>query len=353
MSYTEALYYPTIDIKNEEWLKNAILFWDKIFTIAPKSTENPYMEATSSALASNGVIEPIWVSSEDAIVNSLVKKISAFSKKSTALEFLIQGKDSKTNPYSDARSYFSLHHDKLPIIIQSMLSQKNLIDDDGWVRVNENFADFYMTLLATSYAKQKHLILLADDKMNFDLSNSFAWDIEQKKLSSSHQLLLKNKAAEEMLFNLVIDGIKINPLTSVDDLLKFKDRRKDELSVFRRELSRLTEGLNLDDVESLEELQGIISSVYKNDFLPSLNNLKRTLSDSNISWIENIENFVATLFSSIQLALTTHFLPCIPIGVGWSLIAVGMKDTIKKRSIKRHNPYSYMLSLANENIITY
>lgn len=37
MSFTKALYYPTIDILNEDWLKTAVLFWDEINTIVPES----------------------------------------------------------------------------------------------------------------------------------------------------------------------------------------------------------------------------------------------------------------------------------------------------------------------------
>ena len=36
MAFTRALYYPTIDISNEEWLKTAILYWDEINTIVPQ-----------------------------------------------------------------------------------------------------------------------------------------------------------------------------------------------------------------------------------------------------------------------------------------------------------------------------
>lgn len=34
MAFTKALFYPTIDIKNENWLKTAILFWDEINTLS-------------------------------------------------------------------------------------------------------------------------------------------------------------------------------------------------------------------------------------------------------------------------------------------------------------------------------
>lgn len=40
--FESALYYPTIDIHNEAWLKSAALFWDRLETIVPESEENPY-----------------------------------------------------------------------------------------------------------------------------------------------------------------------------------------------------------------------------------------------------------------------------------------------------------------------
>ena len=40
--FERALYYPTIDIQNEAWLKSAALFWDRIETIVSESEERPY-----------------------------------------------------------------------------------------------------------------------------------------------------------------------------------------------------------------------------------------------------------------------------------------------------------------------
>ena len=35
MLFSKALFYPTIDIHDEEWLKTAYLFWDEISTLVP------------------------------------------------------------------------------------------------------------------------------------------------------------------------------------------------------------------------------------------------------------------------------------------------------------------------------
>jgi len=58
--FSEALFYPTIDISDEEWLKNAYLFWNGIYTIVPESIAgNAYRNNTSSFLEDEGFLKPI------------------------------------------------------------------------------------------------------------------------------------------------------------------------------------------------------------------------------------------------------------------------------------------------------
>lgn len=61
MGFTRALYYPSIDIGDEEWLKTAILFRDEISTIVPSSLVAPYSNPTSRYLADEGIITPFHV----------------------------------------------------------------------------------------------------------------------------------------------------------------------------------------------------------------------------------------------------------------------------------------------------
>lgn len=71
MSYTKALYYPTIDIEDDEWIKNAVLFWDEINTIVPESMQNPYQNVDSKFLFDEGILKPIYLSSEDTMLVSI------------------------------------------------------------------------------------------------------------------------------------------------------------------------------------------------------------------------------------------------------------------------------------------
>ncbi|HKJ81869.1 MAG TPA: hypothetical protein VJ954_07590, partial [Ignavibacteriaceae bacterium] len=71
MGFTKALFYPTIDIRNEDWLKNAVLFWDEINTIVPSSIVNPYQENTTQYLSDEGILKAMSVSPDNDFIEDL------------------------------------------------------------------------------------------------------------------------------------------------------------------------------------------------------------------------------------------------------------------------------------------
>ena len=68
MGFTKALFYPTIDIRNEDWLKNAVLFWDEINTIVPSSIANPYQENTTQYLSDEGILKAMPVNPDNDVI---------------------------------------------------------------------------------------------------------------------------------------------------------------------------------------------------------------------------------------------------------------------------------------------
>ena len=78
MLFENALYYPTIDIKDVAWLKSAVLLWDKISTIVPYSEREPYKNEFSRAFASAGVIVPHKVNPSKVNFQGLDKEVRLF-----------------------------------------------------------------------------------------------------------------------------------------------------------------------------------------------------------------------------------------------------------------------------------
>ena len=111
-------------------------------------------------LAEEGFLKPIVVGSESKFLRPIVKVVKEYAQTEEGMACLNQRapEDVYINPYDDERSQFYLHHEKLPLEIQELVADK--IGRDGWARVSDNFADFYMTLLANSIASQRSLELL-------------------------------------------------------------------------------------------------------------------------------------------------------------------------------------------------
>ena len=53
------LYYPDIDLPNNEWLLKALLYWDEISSIVPNSYHNCATSPEMAYLMEEGVYQPI------------------------------------------------------------------------------------------------------------------------------------------------------------------------------------------------------------------------------------------------------------------------------------------------------
>lgn len=341
MSYTKALYYPTIDIDDSEWIKNAILFWDEIDTIVPEAISSPYKNNDSRFLYDEGILKPLRLSPHDSILMNLQQEFLNFSETEPALDFFRKMDNVSEGPTDDSHSEFYLHLGKLPYIIQGQLRKAMDIGCNEWIKVSYNFADYYMTLLATKLAKRKHMCLVTGYNKPYELSASFDFNL------SSFD---KQKIAEGILFKMVVNGIRISRTASMIDLIAYKRKRRDELGRFRSAFAKLTDQQNYDSVESLTELEERVRCIYENDYLPALHDVKWTLNDSKISWLDKLGNYIATFFTPSLVMDKISVLSC-GIGLGVSLLAWKTSNYIESRKVKHSNPYSYLLSLNEDGYI--
>ena len=122
--FENALYYPTIDIHNEAWLKSAALFGDRLETIVPESEENPYRRRSTRYLQDEGilfahrvnpfseeviglgtcvmtgVIPTIMGMGPDTNTNVVIGVCEGLGLALTSLPYLLKRGDYGSNPYS-------------------------------------------------------------------------------------------------------------------------------------------------------------------------------------------------------------------------------------------------------------
>lgn len=356
MGFTKALFYPTIDIRNEEWLKNAVLFWDEINTIVPSSIKNPYQLNTTQYLSDQGILRALPVNPDFNFIEELTSDALNYLNTNEGFKLLIQSKGRNSVIHRDklprdVSRLFDIHPEKLPYEIQHQLQMS--MTEKGWFRVDSNFAIYYMTLLANKICEQKSIALLTDNSLTANLSDLVRLDnqIAIKGRDYDFHRHMRNERyihlAQGLLTNLVIKGIKVTSESSLEDIVNFKRKHRDELGLFRTNISKLTKDIITDT--SLEALKQKVEDIYNDEFLPSYNNFKKSLDSSGIKWIS--ENFlkisvISTSATGLPMALLGLALPqALIAGAGVSIISSLISYNQDKKEKLRTNPYSYLLAI--------
>lgn len=347
--FNKALYYPSIQINDDKWLKNSILFWDEIFTIVPNSIPLPYTNKSCRILADNDVLKSIVVMPEDNIIKQTAIDAFAYIQSNEAKDLLVDARKGKrinlANISSEINRKFSLHPDKLSYELQHYLNRNKVNDRFD---VSENFAHFYMTLLANKICEAKGFAPLSDNNLSSNLGNKYRLDNNHDfNLNPKSNAVHKQKntsLAHGMMIDLILKGFKINSNYSIDTILRFKRKHSDELGNFRVNIEKLISTVPSD--MPFDALTEQVNSIYVNEFLPAYNNFGRALTAAKIKWVP--DNFIkitgisttASAFPYLVMGLT------IPQTLIVSAIATLSSSLVlynmaKKESIKT-NGYSYL-----------
>lgn len=362
MLFSKALYYPTIDIRNDRWLKSAVLFWDKIETIVPQSKmERPYENSTARVLYENDFLIPHIVNpfSEDVVeleddvrryvdtkegkkllchrwynVSRAQMRGDGFYDRQRARDaFLNDWRKRNREKFGD----FFIHIEKLPHFLQDELQV--YADENGFVASTPEFLEYYMTLLANNICRRHNLSLLTDRMIVNNLSNKILKD----KAGIEVPVKTDPQNLQCILYRIIIDNILINPTTPIVKIVEFKNRYRDELSRFRQEVSRLT--IIDSNLTTLDAVTDQVREIYENSVVPSVNDLKRALDGASIKWI--LDNAYSYMVSSLAPAtLNLAGLPLsrsIPVSAGLAVGYTALGAWQAKKDIMRNSPYSYLI----------
>lgn len=351
MAFTKALYYPWIDIENEAWLKNAMLYWEKIHTIVPSSIERPYSTKTAQEFYHEGLLLPFHVESSMRDIEELTDDVLKYLESPEGAEVLMSKEISEyhyIHPYKlseEIRELMEIHPDKLPYEIRHRIERSGRTGD--WISVDSRFADFYMTLLATHLSERIGAGLLTDITANNKLATAVRLDAKlsiPKGRRYRHDMPLS--LAQGTLVDMIFERINIAPDTPVRKILEFRTSHADELGRFRSKIAELTETVSAD--MPLDALRQRAEDIYLNEVKPAISSLKKDLTDNKIRW--GTENFLKVAFvstgsTSIPLVLLGLAAPyALLASTGVSLFASAILYNREKTERLRQNPFSYVLT---------
>jgi len=376
MPNSEALYYPWIDIRDESWLKTSLLYWDTVRTIVPESIENPYSSETGCSLQEAGFLVPLRVQSDMEEIEELTGDALTYLTSSEGAELLVAGAEGRRHhihlqklPHR-LRRLARMHPEKLPYEIRHFVSRLSSPAARGsdWLEVDDSFALFYMTLLASRLAERVGAGLLTPlpaaeklavtARLDAQLHELVPWDLDgphgpwhrwREYEAFGPRRRMPRTLAPGLLSQLAIQRIGVAPDTPIDRLLDFRERHHDELACFRMEIERLTSSVE-EDLPA-EALRQRVSDLYTNRVEPAVTNLQRALEGRRIRWLSDGLLKVAFLSagsSSVLVAAGMAVPTALLAGAGVSLIVSGIRYNQDKSEALRSNPYAYLLSLERE-----
>jgi hypothetical protein len=243
---SSALYYPTIDIPDETWLRNACLIWDSIRTIVPVSFREPYAGRLSKELADEGILFPIRVESGMDEIESLTDDVMQFLTDPESMALTIWETGKNQPPPRPPDEYVLMNANKLPDMIRSQFEQMQ--EKSDWYRVEPDFSRFYITLLATRLAGRLGLGLVTGTKT----ADALATSVRKGRVNlyssrrvgrdfdaSGSRRKLPWELAPSMIMDLAVSSVSIDQDVPPKELLKFRRDHADELSLLRIEVSKL------------------------------------------------------------------------------------------------------------------
>ena len=366
-AFTQALYYPHIDVENSDWLKTAVLFWESISTIVPESVRQPYKYRDSEYLASIEFLRPIHVNSSDEAVVGIEEDI--FNTMLTPSFFAMLSNPRNMRNYgifNEKMSYrlreileSGIHVEKMSWEIRHRLHEYGVaFYQDNLFYMDNSFAYLYMVTLANKICENRSIALVASDSQSEGVANllrldnqlPFPIDRESRRWFHRGRNFCRERHYEQgIMLDLIINGLRISPEVPLTDIVAFKEQHKDELRAFRVQLNKLVHEVPQD--QSLEAIQQTIRDIYDNEFLREYNELTKALKSSKIKWFADSLVKISAVTASatgIPMMLGATVPQALLAGAGVSMLASIVSYNVDKRQQLSSNPYSYLLATERE-----
>lgn len=241
------LYYPSIRIEDGAWLRNAILYWDKVASIVPGFSYDEGNSIEVEYLKNAEIYEPVYpadMQDDERLCKEFCKQV----KKNLEQRRHFSDKQRTSRVHIDKMAMSNeniVHIEKTPGSILDYLLEEGIAKrncDGPWINMSERDANIYMATLAKYLAKiHKNTEIGTDDSTKF----LFPYVTQRSK----------NEFDKQVYLNIAMQNIlpMPNENTSIQDIIDFRNQYKSQLSFFRRRIDMFQWSLSI--CKSVEEIQ--------------------------------------------------------------------------------------------------
>ena len=274
------LYYPTIDIRDGTWLRNALLYWDSISSIVPYenyealSPELLYLEHCN-------VYRPVFPQElfrskyADSFTSAVIARIQRLEH-SRSFQHRFASVLSPQNMYCEKiyapEMYEQIHCRKMTPVPYDYLQDHGFLEvteSRGWIAMNSQVASIYMRTLAEFIVKcREEDIVIGTD------------------IAKNQQALYTRARPQENTACIAISLNNCLPQPSMDvgfeELLDFKSRHQQELLEFRTKLRNFETSLAAS--QNMKELK-FQTEKFKESWQLSLKQSEKMFTKSQVPFM--------------------------------------------------------------------
>ena len=259
MSFGHALYYPHINLTNKNWVKHALLFWDKISRIVPQSVEPSDSEDIIKLKHESGFIEDYhpepWDTSHafqefSNILREIIESDHFFHERFFERE---RHRRNYIRDYEDRRRFFSelvhssgtyIHVEKVDRQLKEYLFEIGIAvpgrhEYEDWIKIDNEIGALYMTYFAKSISMHNSLPIVTDVEQSFSAAMHF-----ESKVNSDYRSQFEYRLGNLLIQTVVPKNINDVPL---DKLLEIRRKYDEERTAFFNEVSALSNSISAVD----------------------------------------------------------------------------------------------------------
>lgn len=360
MSFGHALYYPHINLTNKNWVKHALLFWDKISRIVPSSVEPADSEDIIKIKYETGFIEDYHPTSYDTS--------DTFNRFSSELERIVRSdhffrdryyERDEITPEFRHRRHYSERGNLLPDLMKSSGTYIHVSKLDprfkelffligvaipganeweDWVKIDNEIGLLYMTYFAKAISKNKSLPIVTDIEQSFSAAMHF-----ESKINSDYRSQFEYNLGNLLIETIVPKNINDVPL---DKLLVIRNKYDDERTAFFNEISSLSNSItDLDNNSALKDALNLHSKLI-------IKETKKLEQLYNAHKIETVNKFLSISLPTTIASMTEYVPnPAKPFVVAGGILfgLISSANSVKKEKLElKENPKSYLLNLKSE-----
>lgn len=231
-----ALYYPHIGLHNPSWIKAMALFYDNIYRIVP---DNVIPDDAAE-------LHPLL---EEGSIGRMINPIG-YSKQASE-EFLskidLWGAAALCKSDEDEQLISKLHSSKIDERVRELFREAGFKEENNWMHIPTELASNFMLYMANFIGKQNRLALITGDWGAWTGTTYFGVDgqIDEFINTIGNDEDSDEHADAFGLFGLILSElVPVNiSETPAELILKFREKRRDEINNFRTCMYELREEL--------------------------------------------------------------------------------------------------------------